>query len=251
MDARENQLYLAVLTVCIVILVLVAFFTITIIRFQRRHIRLYKSKLLAEITTLENERSRVAADLHDELGPIVAGIKLKLNSLSVDDPRDAATLESVHANITELIRHMKDISNNLMPVLLTKKGLVAAMERAIEDYNLAGKIRISFKASPLPALPIELSVNLYRILLEIIHNAIKHSGAQTLDIVIGTSENEIQVKTRDNGRGFDHKLAARENLGLGLRNLLSRTELLNGKMYVESEPGKGTGYTFIVPYKKE
>ena len=111
MDAKENSIFIAVLIVCIAVLVLVVFFTVTIIRYQRRNIRLYKAKLVAEITTLENERKRVSADLHDELGPIVGAVKLKISSLDIADADDLRTVSQIHEHITELIGRMKEISN--------------------------------------------------------------------------------------------------------------------------------------------
>lgn len=247
MDAKETSLFTAILITSIILLVLIVFFTITIIRYQRRSLRLYKAKISAEITTLENERKRVSADLHDEIGPIVAGIKLKLNSLDVNNKADRETLEKIHKHITELITRMKGISNDLMPVLLLKKGLVVTMERSVEEINQSGDFRIDFKDDNTPVLSESVSINLYRILQEIIHNCMKHSQASVLKIELKMNKNMLVVAADDDGTGFDYKNASKEHVGLGLRNLLNRTEVLNGRMYVDSAPGKGTHYTFEIP----
>jgi signal transduction histidine kinase len=203
--------------------------------------------MLAEITTLENERKRMAADLHDELGPIVAGIKLKLNSLDVHEKDDKQTLDKIHGNITELITRMKGISNDLMPMVLLKKGLIEAMEVSIEEMNRARKFNIRFVHESIPHFSENKSINLYRILQEIIHNTIKHAGATELLIEMKISKGHLIVLTKDDGTGFNYPAELKDHSGLGLRNLLSRTEALNGNMYIDSEDGKGTSYTFEIP----
>jgi signal transduction histidine kinase len=247
MDAKETSLFAAVLIASIVILVVIIYFILTIIRFHRRSVSLYKAKVLAEITTLENERKRMAADLHDELGPIVAGIKLKLGSLDELSPEDADTMNKVNQHLNELIARMKEISSDLAPPLLENKGLVAAMDYSVQEFNSKGKLAIRFEAHDIPSLDGTVSVNMYRILQEIIHNTLRHAGATVLKIELLSDRKNLIIQTVDNGKGFDYRYEAREHNGLGLRNLLSRTEMLEGQMYVETSAGKGTSYRFEIP----
>jgi signal transduction histidine kinase len=247
MDAKETSIFTAVLISCIIVLVLIIFFTVTIIRYQRRSLLLYRAKVLAEITTLENERRRVSADLHDELGPIVAGIQLKLNSLDITNTEDLQTIGNINRHISDLIGRMKGISNDLMPVLLLKKGLVVALERVVEDFNKTGSLAIDLRTQDVPPVPEDIAINLYRILQEVIHNTVKHAGASRLVIQLRAEKNWLHLTTTDDGVGFDYRTAARDHTGLGLRNLLSRTEILAGHMYVESGKGRGTVYDFEIP----
>lgn len=247
MHAPSPSLFFAILIACLIVLVLVIFFTATMIRYQRRNLSLYKEKLAAEITTLEKERTRMAEDLHDELGPVLAGIKLKLNSLDRLDERDQAVLNKVHLDIAGLINRMKDISNDLMPVVLIKKGLARALENAAEEINHNGGLHVLFSTGKLPELPPLVAVNLYRICQEIMTNTIKHAQANELTIHLQQMEGKLILTTVDDGKGFDHRHSSSQGRGYGLVNLHNRTEMLGGELYVDSSPGNGTKYRIEVP----
>ena len=88
MDAKETSFYTAVLIVSIILGIIIGYFIVSIIRQQRRNIALYRQSVLAEITAMEKERARIAADLHDELGPMLSAIKLKINSFELSDSDD-------------------------------------------------------------------------------------------------------------------------------------------------------------------
>jgi signal transduction histidine kinase len=247
MDASETKIFTAILIISIVLGVIIIFFIISTVRNQRLNQKLYKSKILAEITTLENERARIASDLHDELGPILSAVKLRINSLDIHSPNDQLILDKSNKNIDELIRRMREISNDLLPNILLRKGLITTMEKFVEDFKNSNKLEIKFTCKPGIDIPKEMEINIYRILQEIIHNTIKHAQATELRVKIIPGKQQLLVLTEDNGKGFDYIRYSRESTGLGLRNLLSRTEVLGGKMYIESGSGKGTKYTFELP----
>lgn len=247
MDAHQTSIFTVVLIIALVVGVIFAYFIITLIRHHRRNAQLYKAKMFAEITTLENERKRMSADLHDELGPILAGVKLKLNSLDVTDKDDEVTLRKIHENIDELINRMKGISNDLMPSVLLKRGLAEAIEVTVEEINRSKNIDITFIHQALPGLTEDKVINLYRIVQEIIHNTLKHAQATGLTIEIKTDVDKLVVLTHDDGKGFNYTNATKETPGHGLRNLLTRTEALGGNMYIDTAVGKGTTYIFEVP----
>jgi len=246
MDAHETSLFSAVLIISIVLGVVLVYFIITIVRHQKRNQQLYKSKILAEITTLEKERARIASDLHDELGPVLSAVKFKINSLDIRSPEDQVILDKSNKNIDDIIRRMREIANNLLPNTLMRKGLAEALEETIDDFNRMGPLRIQF-AHHLPAIEKDKAINIYRMMQEIIHNTIRHAGATQLRIECKTVRQTLVILTEDDGAGFDYIEQSRKNTGLGLRNLLSRTDVLGGNMYIESRPGKGTKYTFEIP----
>jgi signal transduction histidine kinase len=123
-----------------------------------------------------------------------------------------------------------------------------ALEEFIPSVNKSNGLEIKFAHSKIPDLSLEKSINLYRILQEIIHNTIKHANASDLRIELKIEKNIIVLLTQDNGKGFDYNRTSKDQKGLGLRNLLSRTEVIGGSMYIESQPNKGTKYTFEIPY---
>lgn len=246
MDAKETSFYTAILIVCAVLGVIIAYFIISIIRQQRRNLRLYKQSIQTEITTLENERARMAADLHDEVGPILSSIKLRINSIDIANEADHEVIQTTNDHIDRLVTRMREISFDLMPTSLIRKGFAAALNEFIEYCGKSSTIAIRFQYTMIELTELQ-SINLYRIVQEIIHNAIKHAEATELLIEFRQEGNMIVLAARDNGKGFNYEEKSKESKGLGLNNLLRRTELIGGKMYFESKKGKGTTYTFEIP----
>ncbi len=247
MDARQTAIFSAVLISGSIIGVIIIYFIVSIIYQQRRSQALYKRSIEAEITTLEKERGRIAADLHDDLGPLVSSIKFSVGSLDVFSETDTKTVDRVYEHIDSLMQRMREISNDMLPQTLLRKGLVAAIEEFIDNIQKPSSLEIHFTYSQLPGLPEAGAIHIYRIVQEIVHNTIKHSQASSLKIELKQESSGIVLLSADNGKGFDYNLQARENSGLGLRNLFSRTEMLGANMYVDSAPGKGTSYSIEIP----
>lgn len=249
MDAHETSIFTAVFIASIVIAVIFTYFIIIIIQNQRRSKALYKSKILAEITTLEKERARIASDLHDELGPYLSAAKLRINSLDVTTEEDSENLHKINEHIDIIIQRMREISADLLPNTLVRKGLVYGVLEFIDNIPKPAELKIQFDAAADVAYSPDLHIHLYRIVQEIIHNTIKHSKANLLKIELKKSRNMVVLLTEDNGVGFDYNVISREKQGLGLRNLLSRVEIMGGEMFIESHPDKGTRYTFEIPFR--
>lgn len=247
MDAHETSIFTAVLITCIVLAVVITYFIISIVRHQRRNQKLYKSKILAEITTLEKERKRIASDLHDELGPILSSVKMRINCMDITSEEDQVQLSGINKHIDEMIQRMREISNDLMPNTLLRKGLVAAVQEFIDNTSKPNSFTIIFNHQNIEQLPQDKAIHIYRILQEIIHNTIKHSVASRLVMELSRKNNYLILLTEDDGLGFDYTTKTKENSGLGIRNLLSRTEILGGQMYLDSRLGKGAKYTFEIP----
>lgn len=248
MDAKETSFYTAVLIISIVLGVIITYFIISIIRQQRRSLQLYRKSILTEITTLEKERSRIASDLHDEIGPVLSAIKFRVGSFDLQNEEDHTESEKTLQQIDGLIQRMREISFNLMPSTLIRKGLVVAIREFI-DYchkNDSG-LKIIFGNEESLALNEQQSVNLYRIAQEVIHNTIKHSQATQLKLELRREKKKVVFASSDNGIGFNYDSKLAESTGYGLRNLLSRAEIMGGKMYIESKKGKGTTYIFEIP----
>ena len=190
----------------------------------------------------------MAADLHDEVGPVLSAIKLRLSSLELHDPEDEAELAKTNAQIDTLLKRMREISFDLMPNSLIRKGLASAMGEFIEYCSRSSALKIDFHYENIP-LSQQQSINLYRIIQEIIHNTIRHAKATVLNIDLKKGREKIILSATDNGEGFNYETRSKEASGLGLRNLLSRTEIIGGQMFVESKKGSGTSFTFEIPIK--
>ena len=248
MDAHQTSIFTAVLITCVVLAVVMGYFIVIILRQQREKNKLYRAKILAEITTLENERARIANDLHDEIGPVLSSVKLRANNIDVQSDDDKEQLEAINKNIDEMMTRMRAISNDLLPNTLRRKGLIAAIDEFAGRNTVAGGPAIGFvHDDPFPELSKEKSVNLFRIVQEITHNTIKHAHAKELKIELRSRGENIFLLAADDGSGFDYDVLIRESSGLGLRSLLSRAEVMGGELFVESGPGKGTRYQFEIP----
>lgn len=247
MDTPEAKLYDALLIVVGVVGTILIYFIITIIRYQRRSLRLHKEKIQAEIDTLENERKRIASDLHDELGPLLSAVKLQINSLDASNEEDQEVINKSSLHIDSIITKLREISNNLMPNTLIRKGLQKAITEFSEHAQQASGLQVKFVCEQPLTLNQHKEINIYRIIQEILHNTIKHAGASILIIKMVIEENRLLLMTADNGKGFDYFSKLRDNPGLGLRNLQSRAEVMGAELTCQSEPGKGTMYTFEIP----
>jgi two-component system, NarL family, sensor kinase len=246
MDAQQTKIYTAIIIAAFVVGGILIFFVISLIQQQRRNSRLFKEKIKAEITTLENERSRVAADLHDELGPLLFSVKFKLSGLETSE-EDHDAVEKATAYIDDIIQRIRDISNDLMPGTLIRKGVLYAIEEYIDGLSKNETLKINFVHTGIPELDKDRAINIYRLILEIIHNTLKHAKASLLNIEFKYDQSMLILMSQDNGQGYDYSGIKLNNAGLGLRSMLNRVEVMEGELFVESNPGKGTKYIIEIP----
>jgi signal transduction histidine kinase len=247
MDAKETSLYTAILIVSIIVATIIIFFIISIIRQQRKNVALYRQNVLAEITAMEKERARIAADLHDELGPMLSAIKLKIGSFELTDEDDKREAEKTDGHIDVLMKRLREISYDLIPNTLIRKGLVMALKQFTDFINEGDGLKINFEAADNIDPDQQKAIHIYRIAQEVINNTIRHSGAKLLNIKLKQENSTLFLFTADDGIGFDHQAAAKGEGGIGLRNILNRTEIIGGQMFIESKKDKGTKYSFEIP----
>ena len=246
MDSHETKIYNAILIAAGILGIVVIYFIITIIRNQRRHLKLQHANLLVEITTLENERKRIVSDLHDELGPLLSVVKFQIMSLDTSQEGDLVLIDKANANLDNILDRIRDICNQLMPQALIRKGLIMAINEFIGELDNKTPIQMSFKYEEIP-IPANAEIHLYRMIQEIINNAIKYSRATTLDINLFAKNNKLVVTIKDNGQGFSIEQVKADNKGLGLKNILSRIDILRGDLYLASDSTNGTSYTIEIP----
>jgi signal transduction histidine kinase len=174
---------------------------------------------------------------------------MKINSFELNQNDDRVEIEKTNIHIDDILKRIREISFNLMPNSLLRKGLVMAIKEFIDYLNNTTDVNFYFKYEQHIKLNEQHSINIYRIIQEIIHNTIKHSRATQLHIELKPVKDHLVLTMRDNGIGFDYNKESRENIGFGLRSLLSRSEIMGGNMFLESEIGKGTTYTFEIPLR--
>lgn len=247
MNSQEATIYTAIIISSFVIGMIIIYFFISIIRHQYRNLELQRQNILSEITAMEKERSRIANDLHDELSPLLSVIRFQINSITLSVQDDEHQVNKASAHLDNLICRLREISNNLMPVSLLRKGLLVTIAEFLRNIEATGNIRINFDCHGIKEIPQEKSIHIYRIVQELIHNGVKHAQASELTLQMRIRNNCLSMTCVDNGIGFDYEKVTKESTGFGLRSLKSRCELIGGKMMVESKRGEGAAFLFQIP----
>ncbi len=249
MDSKETKIFTAILIAASIIGVIITYFITTVIRNQRRHLRLQQQLIVTEIATLEKERKRIVSDLHDELGPLLAVVKLQLVSIETNQQENVALINKATGNVDNILHRIRGICNELMPHVLIKKGLIPAIEEFVSDINDQSTVELVFRHNGQP-VPKNAQIHIYRILQELINNALKHANASLIAISLSNSNGKMIIVVADNGAGFDAEKIDQATTGLGLKNIQSRTEVLKGDIYFDSQPGKGSTFTIEIPADK-
>jgi two-component system, NarL family, sensor kinase len=237
-----NVVYIASIIVAIIII----FFVYSIIVQQKKVVTWQQARIAAEINTLEAERKRIAGDLHDELGPMLSAIKLQINHLEPEDETETAVLEKSSKQIDNIIQRFREISYDLLPNTLVRKGFIKATHEYISKLKLLHPLEIDFNTNDFSLMP-EREVNLYRVIQEIMQNTIKHARATILHINIIKKDKSIFLQTKDDGIGFNYSEKSLEAKGVGLLSLQSRAQLLGGQLVVHTQPGSGTTFEIEIP----
>lgn len=201
----------------------------------------------------QNERVRIARDLHDSIGQKLLVQKMMLHKLM---EQEAFQHESDLLKTTELtnetIREVRSISHNLIPAELNL-GLLKAIEDTVERIRLTGRLEVEFKHINIQLnnkeLPANKQLTVYRIFQEILNNLLKHAGATRMVIELNRFRQGLQVSINDNGRGFDTRQLS-SNDGLGWKNILARVKFLNGELNIQSQPHKGTFVKLNIPFEQ-
>jgi PAS domain S-box-containing protein len=205
------------------------------------------------INAQEQERQRVARDLHDSVNQILASAKYRLNSISAqerDSPKNG-DLRQVRELIEKAIGEVRFISRNLRPSELDDLGLLAALRSLTHDFHtrcgIAVQVKSQMKSLPAP-LQGEVDLTLYRIAQEALNNVEKHSRASRAELILACTSSHVLLTIYDNGRGFRRQAAAGRKAGWGLENMNERAQLLGGKLAVKSLLEKGTKIFVSIPF---
>ena len=209
-----------------------------------------KRVLNAVINTEESERKRFAKDLHDGLGPLLSSVKMSFSAVEVKDNNSdqKAILSSAKQAINEAISSLKEISNNLSPHILDNFGLASAIRSFTNKIDQTGKIKIEFRSNiQEKRYTGNTEVILYRAICELITNTLKHAKAKKILISLDEEDSKLKVLYQDDGRGFDYnQVLLNETGGMGLPNIRSRINSINGNFAVDSLPGEGVVVTIGV-----
>jgi len=219
-------------------------------RLQQEIIRQQDMSTKAVIAAEENERKRIASDLHDGVGQMMSAAKMNLSAfeseLNFATPDRKLAFEKIIQLVDEGCKEVRNVSHQMMPNALLKQGLASAIKEFIDkiDNNI---IKVTLHTEGLnERLNSNTETVLYRVIQECVNNVIKHSLAHALDIALIKDKDGISVTIEDNGRGFDTSNTMNFE-GIGLKNIISRIEYLKGNIEFDSAPGKGTLVAIHIP----
>lgn len=192
----------------------------------------------------EQERSRLAKDLHDGLGGMLSGIKYSLHTMKgnlIMTPDNAMAFERSMDMLDSSIQEMRRVAHNMMPEALLKFGLDAALKDFCNDINSSGALKVNYQSIGLDQKPIDQTnaIAIYRIVQELLNNTMKHAAASRAIVQVTHIDSILSITVEDDGKGFDTTTLKHEK-GIGWTNIQNRVEFLKGKLDVTSQPGKGT-----------
>jgi len=203
-----------------------------------------RNSLVSLIQGQEAERRRIAQELHDGIGAQLSASKMYINKLGEgkSDKEVVFIKQEAGGLIDETIDNIRSITRNLLPTSLERFGLFAAVEDLCKRVNDLGAMKVIFTHSGDVRLDGQQEFTLYRIVQELINNALKYSEADSIALQLNLANNELQLTYQDDGKGFDleqYKADKTQQNGLGLAGIETRAEVLRAKLQMESKPSLG------------
>ena len=217
---------------------------------RQKIIELEKERKLDAVQSVmkgqEEERSRLAKDLHDGVGGLLSGVKLSMSTMKGNvflSEENALSFNNVISQLDQSIAELRRVSHNMMPEALIKYGLKEALENYCENLNLSGNINVKLQAYGMEQrMDQNTEIIIYRIIQELLNNIIKHAEAKNVLIQFIRKEDKFTLTVEDDGKGFNVK-DLENKTGAGLANIKARTEYLNGTIDIVSKKGEGTSVT--------
>lgn len=205
----------------------------------------------AVIEAEENERKRIAGELHDGIGQMMSAAKMNLSVFETELPFVSAAQRSAFENVITLVdescKEIRSVSHQMMPNALLKSGLASAVKEFIGKIDTR-IIRVTLHTEGLnERIENNIETVLYRVIQECVNNVLKHAAATHLDISLIKDEEGIAATIEDNGKGFDMN-AVEKNTGIGLKNIMSRINFLKGSIDFDSQPDRGTLVAIHIPF---
>ncbi len=265
--ARDQKLTSWILGVALVVLLLAAYVFFRdlrhrlqsgrVIAAQNQKITQQKIKELEDSLSIENmrsmlsgqesERQRIAQDLHDSVGGLLAAIKIRLEGLSAKFPK--VSLHQDYGKVTQLLDETvietRNIARNMQPGTLTRFGLVAAIRDLVAQLSSDGQPLVTFQHfGTFDKIDKNTTLHCYRIIQELLQNSIKHAKATTILVQITQTEDQIDLLVEDDGVGYNPDTVQK---GMGTGNMADRVQFLKGEINVQTEPTKGASVLVSIP----
>lgn len=248
LSAKNSRLFNWLLGTGCLLLLVTAVFSWSFWRNQKKLQQLKVTQAMLEGE--ERERKRIAQDLHDGLGGMLAGVKINLSGWAAGKPEAPQDMEllKIIGQLDSSVGELRHIARNMMPETLLKFGLETAL-KDLSEFYMSEQIHIEFQPFNIPSdLPLPWQINIYRIVQEVLSNAIRHANATNVILQCSQNGSIFYITVEDNGTGFTVEdnatgvdaTASRNKNGLGLMNVKSRVDYMKGKIEIISAAGEGT-----------
>ena len=205
------------------------------------------------INAQEQERQRIARELHDETSQVLTSLMISLAVLeeSIESPEARERIADTRALAHSTLRAIRSLSIDLRPSALDDLGLLPALRWYVKEYQKKCSIEVDFRSSGLKErLPAEMETALYRIVQECLTNTARHANAHKVHVTLKETKSAVKATIKDDGHGFDYEALLKnpgQERGLGLAGMQERAVLLDGTLNISSAPGKGTTVEVTIP----
>lgn len=254
------QIYLIIAVAIVAMMVMAGAIILFVVFYQKKMIQEqlkrqvleadYQQKMMrTELESQESERRRLAADLHDSIGGMLSTIRVGLITLgrSMAEPESIKETKSM---LDDTITSVRRISHDLMPATLEKFGFLHAIKELCERFQATARITIDFEEEgEIPELETQRGLMVFRIVQELLNNAVKHARATLIKVSVHVAD-EMIITVEDNGIGFDadaQKADKQTGRGLGLFNMENRARLLGGTLTFKTAQQKGSYIILTLP----
>jgi len=212
----------------------------------------FESEMLqTRVEVQEQTMQSIATELHDNVGQLLSLTTLTLNSVNLNDEEKAKKkIENSLSLVNKSIKELRELAKLLHGEQLVESGIGHAIDQEINWLNKAGtyELKTNNQLTDLELTSPDKDLIILRLLQEIINNIIKHAKATHIQIDSYLEKNVLHLNVIENGVGFDTAETKEKKSGMGLNSINKRIEMINGKLALNSAPGKGTSISIEIPY---
>jgi two-component system NarL family sensor kinase len=258
MPIQNNEIFFAVIIVCVVFVLLVLLVSVLIFLHRNKVKRMDIEKqilqtqfqetlLRSQLEMQEQTFNTISQEIHDNVGQILSLVKVQLNIIDQQETLSKTAITEVKDNISKAMTDLRDIAKSLSSDRIQLIDFKEAMESELNRINRTNIIHASMEVEGrIQNFPQQKKLILFRIIQEALQNIIKHAQANTVAIFFKYTEEKVVVSIRDNGKGFTVNDTSMD--GLGLQNIINRTKLIGGNAIIQSIIEEGTTIILTIPY---
>lgn len=203
--------------------------------------------LQSQLEIQEHTFNTISQEIHDNVGQVLSLAKMQLNIIEESEGNDKQMLKEAKENISIAMTDLRDVAKSLSSDRIQTMELDEAVGQEIIRLNKSGVLSASIEvAGQIQTVPTQKKLILFRIIQESLQNIIKHAQATNVFIIFNYRTDALDIVIQDNGKGFDP--AERQQVGLGLQNIINRSSLIGGTATINSAVNEGTNITIILPY---